>query len=134
MLENLNDEKTNITEEVCNTINPNLSIWDADDAVEKKLRKRRKEIKRLKKKLKRKCRSRKENKKKIKSLKKQIKELQNEKERKEERLKTQLLRANHQNDILRLFCMLQMDGGKEYLAKQLWQSSQKGVLQNYEKG
>ncbi len=35
MLENLNDEKTNITEEVCNTINPNLSIWDADDAVEK---------------------------------------------------------------------------------------------------
>ena len=35
MLENLNDEKANITEEVCNAINSDFSAWNADDAVEK---------------------------------------------------------------------------------------------------
>lgn len=134
MLENLNDKNMNTAEDVCNVIESNFSAWDVDDEVEKKLRKKRKKIKRLKKKLERKCGARKKNKKKIKLLKKQIKELQKEEERKEERLKTQLLQANHQNDMLRLFCMLQMNGGKEYLAKQILKLGSKGGLEDYENG
>jgi len=133
MLENLNDKNVNIAEEVCNTMSSNFSAWDADDEIEKKLRKKEKKIKHLRKKVKRKRGAGKKNKKKIKLLKKQIRKLQKEKERQEETLKAQLLQASHQNDMLRLFCMLQMNGGKEYLTKQFLQSGSKGVLEDYER-
>lgn len=126
MLENLNTTKEAVAAELQDAITSASSPWDQDDEIAKILRKKRKKIQRLKKRVKKKHGARKKNKKKIKSLKKQIKELQNEKERQAERLKTQLLQARHQNELIRLYCLLQLEGGKQYLMKHLFQYYAKG--------
>lgn len=130
MLENFNGSNKAIMEDGRKAIDAECSVWDVDDEVEKILRKKHKKIKRLKKKLKRGHGSKKKLKKKIKSLKKQLKALQDEKGRQEDRLKSQLMQVNHQNDMLRLLCVLQTPGGKEYFLKQVLGYSSRGFLED----
>ena len=132
MLENFDDSSKTIMDDVRKAIDAERSAWEVDNEVGKILRKKCKKIKHLKRKLKRACGSKKKQKKKIKLLKKQLKVLQKEKKQQEDRLKYKLQQTGYYNNMLRMFCVLQMNGGKEYLMKQILQSGPKGFLEDCE--
>lgn len=134
MLENFDDSSKKFMEDVRNAIDAERSAWKVDNEVEKILRKKRQKLKRLKRKLKRGCGSKKKQKKKIKMLKKRLKVLQKEKKQQEDRLKYELQRAECYNNMLKMFCLLQMNGGKEYFMKQIFQSDSKGLREVCDNG
>lgn len=128
MLDNFNqlDEST-VQSATINTTEPQ---WERDDEVLAAIKKKRKKIKRLKKKLKQEGYLTEEKQKKIKKLKKQVKKLQEERYQREQSFRSQLMQAKYQNDILRIFLVLQMPDGRENLMKSMLGNNLKGGLVN----